>query len=155
MQFADVVPSSIMVLIALRCVGRRNGELGTDFTKGVLGGRQAELVLEERRFGGILVGARQVESLGRINQLLGLLYDVGKVGKHGRKHQRRMAVSMKTSNGYDEHGTANAPRIGGGRKSLCGGANGRCSVCFGAYEARRPGKRIVELLVVVHERDVR
>ena len=83
MQFPSVVPSSIVVPVTLGGVGGWDGELGVDLVEGVLGLRKAELVLEERGFGGISIGAGQIEALGRIDELLGLLDDVGEVGEHG------------------------------------------------------------------------
>lgn len=57
MELAGIVPSSIMVFIAIRGIRGRDGELGIDFVEGCLGVRETELVLEKRRFGGVTVGA--------------------------------------------------------------------------------------------------
>lgn len=83
MQLARIMPSSVLDLITLCYVGRRYREFGIDLVEGVLGGGQAELVLEERSFGGVSIGGRQIQALGRIDELLGLLDDVCEVGEHG------------------------------------------------------------------------
>lgn len=78
-----------MVLVALGGVGRRDGQLSIDLVEGRLRGGEAELVLEEGRLGGISVRAGEIEALGRVDELLGLLHDVRQVGEHGFD-QRRM-----------------------------------------------------------------
>lgn len=45
----------------------------------MLGGREAELVLEEGGFGRISIRVRQVQALHRVQQLLGLLDKVGDI----------------------------------------------------------------------------
>jgi hypothetical protein len=76
-QFANIMISNISFLIALRRLssrgaGRRDGQLGGDLVQRVLRGRQAELALEERGFGGILVAVGQVETLHWVEELLRL-----------------------------------------------------------------------------------
>lgn len=88
------MPSSIAILITLGDVGGRDGKLGVDLVEGGLGVGKAELTLEEGGFGGIAVGAGQIEPLGRVNKLLGLLHDVREVGEHGFG-QRRMTRGNK------------------------------------------------------------
>lgn len=83
MQFPSVMPSSIVSFISLRYVGRRYSKLSIDLDERVLGGGEAELPLEQRCFGGVSVGAGQIETLCRVNELLGLLNDAREVGKHG------------------------------------------------------------------------
>lgn len=94
MQLASIMPAPIMILVALRRVGGRNGELGVDLVQGVLRGRQTELILEERGFRRIPVRARQIETLCRINELLSLLDNAREVGEHGRDQGRLMAVDV-------------------------------------------------------------
>lgn len=66
MKFAGIVEAAVAVLGALGHIGRRDGELSVDLVERVLGGREAELVLEERRLGRILVRVGQVQPLGRV-----------------------------------------------------------------------------------------
>lgn len=82
-QLPRVVPSSIVVLVTLCNVGGRDGELCVDLVQRVLRGGQAELALEQEGFRGIAVGAGEIESLGRVDELLGLLHDAREVGEHG------------------------------------------------------------------------
>lgn len=46
-QFSSIVPSSIVVLVALCCVGGRDGQLGVDLVEGRLGVRKTELAPEQ------------------------------------------------------------------------------------------------------------
>lgn len=82
MQLACIVPASIVVLFSSCSVRRGDRELSGDLVEGVLGCREPELALEQRRFGGIPVGAGQVQSLGGVDELLCLLHYVCKVGEH-------------------------------------------------------------------------
>ena len=83
MQLAGIVPPAAVVLVAVGGVGRGDGQLGIDLAEGRLRGGQAELALEERGLGGVAVGAGEVESLGRVDELVGLLHDAREVGEHG------------------------------------------------------------------------
>lgn len=87
-QLSSIVPSSVVVLIAVGNVGRWDGKLSVDLVEGRLGGGEAELALEKGRLGGIAVGAGEIEPLGGIDELLGFLDDIGQVGKHGFGQQR-------------------------------------------------------------------
>lgn len=73
------MPSSLLVLIAVCRVGRWNSKLGVDLVEGCLGGREAELTLEQGRLGRIAIGTGKIESLGGINKLLCFLDNVGQV----------------------------------------------------------------------------
>jgi hypothetical protein len=85
------MPSSIVVLVAVSGIGGGDGQLGSDLVEGCLGGGESELALEEGRLGGVPVRAGEIESLGRVDELLGLLHDVRQVGEHGfDQRPRRM-----------------------------------------------------------------
>jgi hypothetical protein len=51
------MPSSVVVLVALRDVGGWDGELSIDLVKRILGRREAELALKQGGFGRIAVRA--------------------------------------------------------------------------------------------------
>lgn len=82
-QFARIVPTSIVLLFSSRSVRWRDGQLGGDFVEGILGRRETELTLEQRRLGRIPVRAGEIQSLCRVNELLCLLHYIGEVGEHG------------------------------------------------------------------------
>lgn len=72
-----------IALSALYGVRRGYGELGVDFVEGMLGGREAELVLEEGGLGRVSVGVGEIQALHRIQQLLSLLDEAGNVEHDG------------------------------------------------------------------------
>ena len=60
-------------------MGRRDGQLGRDLVERVLGRGQAELALEQRGLGGVFVGIREAQALGRVEKLLGFLHKARQV----------------------------------------------------------------------------
>ena len=60
MQLARRVPASIVVLLASSSIRWWDSELGSDLVEGALRRWEPELALEQRRLGGIPVGAGEV-----------------------------------------------------------------------------------------------
>lgn len=101
MKLSGIMPSSLVILITLGNVGGRDGQLSVDLVERGLGVGKAELVLEKRGFGWIAIGAGQIEPLGRVNKLLGLLHDAREVGEHNFG-QRRMTRGNQVVGGFVE-----------------------------------------------------
>jgi len=72
-QLSGVPVAPVAVLIALGGIGGGYRELGGDLVQRVLRVGQAELALEQRGLGRVLVRRAEVEPLGGIQQLLRLL----------------------------------------------------------------------------------
>lgn len=83
MQLAGVVVTSVGFAVAVGGVRGRNGEFGVDLVEGFLGAGKAKLALEQGRLGRVLVGVGEVEALGRVDELLGLLHQAGQVQHDG------------------------------------------------------------------------
>lgn len=104
---------SCIVLAALGDIGGRNRELGVDLVQGMLGRRESELVLEEGGFGRIPVRVGQVQTLHRIQQLLGLLDEVGEV-EHGDSLSWGVKTPSTVQMSYGRCLSREARRGGGG-----------------------------------------
>lgn len=63
MQLAGILVATAPVPVALGYVCERDRKLGGDLIERVLGGREAELALEQRGLGRILVGFAEVQAL--------------------------------------------------------------------------------------------
>lgn len=81
MQLSGIVEAGI-ILSALGDVRGRDGELGGNLVQGMLRGGESELVLKEGCLGGIPVGVSEVQTLHRVEKLLGPLNEAGDV-EHG------------------------------------------------------------------------